>query len=230
MNIVITGASRGIGYSTVKFLVQDTSNKVVVLTRNAPALARRISADPALTGADITVHYLDLQNFSAEDLPKVPTHIDVLINNAGLLINKPFLQLEEEDWLSVFQTNVIGPAKLIRALLPQMGQNRPSCIVNIGSMGGFQGSSKFPGLSAYSASKAALSVLSECLAEELKNSRVISNCLCLGAVDTDMIREAFPGYEAPTSSDEMGKFIADFALNGHKYFNGKTLPVAISTP
>ena len=103
-------------------------------------------------------------------------------------------------------------------------------MVDIVLDGQAQGSSKFPGLSAYSASKAALPVLSECLAEELKDRQVVSNCLCLGAVDTDMLRAAFPGYQAPTSSDEMGAFIADFALNGHRYFNGKTLPVAISTP
>ncbi len=230
MNIVITGASRGIGYSTVKVLAKDKTHKIIVLTRNLEAFSQKINADPAMKDADITAHFLDLQNFTVADLPKITGNIDVLINNAGLLINKPFQQLEDSDWLSIFQTNVFGPAKLIKFLLPKMGQNQPTHIVNIGSMGGFQGSSKFPGLSAYSASKAALSILSECLAEELKNSRVISNCLCLGAVDTDMIREAFPGYEPPISSDEMANFIADFALNGHKYFNGKTLPVALSTP
>ncbi len=230
MNIVITGASRGIGYSTVKVLAQDKQHKIIILTRNIQGLSDKISADPVLKDADIVAHYLDLQHFTAADLPKMPDHIDVLINNAGLLINKPFSQLTEADCSSMFQTNVMGPAKLIQCLLPQMGQNRPSHIVSIGSMGGFQGSSKFPGLSAYSASKAALSVLSECLAEELKGSHISCNCLCLGAVDTDMLREAFPGYEAPTSSDEMGRFIAEFALNGHKYFNGKTLPAAISTP
>lgn len=231
MNIVITGASRGIGYSTVKVFAKDKSHKITVLTRNVQSFLEQIKADPALKDADITAHYFDLQNFSAESCPKILGNIDILINNSGLLINKPFSSLEENDWLSIFHTNVFGPAKLIKFLLPQLGQNNVlSHIVNIGSMGGFQGSSKFPGLSAYSSSKAALSVLSECLAEELKNSLIISNCLCLGAVDTAMIQEAFPGYKPPVTSDEMGVFVADFALNGWKYFNGKTIPVALSTP
>lgn len=139
--------------------------------------------------------------------------------------------MTEADWLAMFQTNVLGAAQLTQSLLPLMGQNgKTSHVVNIGSMGGYQGSSKFAGLSAYSASKGALAILSECLAEELKDKNVKCNCLCLGAVDTDMLQMAFPNYKAPTTSDEMGQFIADFALNGHKYFNGKVLPVSIMTP
>ena len=231
MNIIITGASRGIGFSTIKYLAKDKNNKIIVLTRNIASFLENIKSDADLNNADIEAHYFDLGEFSMENFPHIPVNIDVLINNAGLLINKPFSLLDDEDWLSIFQTNVLGPAKLIKCLLPQMGHNKSAThIVNIGSMGGFQGSSKFVGLSAYSSSKAALANLTECLAEELKNSHIVANCLCLGAVNTDMLREAFPGYAAPTSSDEMGNFIADFALNGHKYFNGKVIPVSIATP
>ncbi|MFT5385828.1 MAG: NAD(P)-dependent dehydrogenase (short-subunit alcohol dehydrogenase family) [Saprospiraceae bacterium] len=231
MNIVITGASRGIGYSTIKRLAKDKNNKIFVLTRNIKSFLEKVKADEELTNSNIECYHFDLEQFSIETFPDLSLNIDVLINNAGVLINKPFSLLEEEDWLSIFQTNVLGPAKLIRYLLPFMGKNTSAThIVNIGSMGGFQGSSKFPGLSAYSSSKAALANLSECLAEELKDSNIISNCLCLGAVNTDMLRAAFPEYKAPTSSDDMGEFIADFALNGQKYFNGKTIPVSVATP
>lgn len=231
MNIVITGASRGIGYSTVKVLAKNKNNKIIVLTRNVSSFLEKMNADNTLKEADITVHFLDLQNFSAENFPKIGNNIDILINNSGILIKKPFSSLEEKDWLATFQTNFFGPVKLIQYLLPLLGQKEtPSHLVNIGSMGGFQGSVKFSGLSAYSSSKAALAILSECLAEELKNSHIISNCLCLGAVDTAMLQESFPDYKPPVTSDEMGAFIADFAINGSKYFNGKTIPVAVSTP
>ena len=230
MNIVITGASRGIGYSTVKSLAKDPAHTIVVLTRSTDELLERIKSEPDFDSSNVSVHYFDLINFTEADVSFLQTDIDVLINNAGRLINKPFEALEDEDWRLSFATNVLGPAKLVRCLLPLLGKNGPSHIVNIGSMGGFQGSSKFPGLSAYSSSKAALANLSECLAEELKDKHIFSNCLCLGAVDTDMLRLAFPDYKAPTSSDEMGGFIADFALNGFRFFNGKTLPVAVSTP
>jgi NAD(P)-dependent dehydrogenase (short-subunit alcohol dehydrogenase family) len=97
-------------------------------------------------------------------------------------------------------------------------------------MGGFQGSAKYKGLSYYSASKAALACLSECLAAEFATSGINVNCLALGAVQTEMLEEAFPGYKAPVDAKTMARFISDFALNGHKFFNGKVLPVAIDNP
>ncbi|MCK7533451.1 MAG: SDR family oxidoreductase [Marinilabiliales bacterium] len=94
-------------------------------------------------------------------------------------------------------------------------------IVNISSMGGYQGSSKYKGLSYYSASKAAISCLSECLAGEFSGTGITVNCLALGAVQTEMFEEAFPGSQAPVSTMEMAQFIVNFALNGNRFFNGK---------
>ncbi len=97
-------------------------------------------------------------------------------------------------------------------------------------MGGIQGSLKFAGLSAYSSSKGAVITLMELLAEEYKERGVQFNALALGAVQTEMLKEAFPDYEAPTSAKDMAKYIADFALNGNSIFNGKVLQVSNSTP
>ncbi|MEM1122345.1 MAG: SDR family oxidoreductase, partial [Bacteroidota bacterium] len=126
--------------------------------------------------------------------------------------------------------NLFGAVQLVQALLPKLRQAKPAHIVNIGSMGGVQGSSKFPGLSAYSASKAALANLTECLAEELKDDNIRTNCLALGAIQTEMLAEAFPGYEALVTSASMADYLAWFALNGHHFHNGKVIPVAVSTP
>jgi NAD(P)-dependent dehydrogenase (short-subunit alcohol dehydrogenase family) len=160
-------------------------------------------------------------------LTLMPT-IDILNNNAGLLINKPFELMTDMDFDELFKVNVKAPFILISSLLPFF--NRNAHIVNVSSMGGLQGSAKFAGLSLYSASKGALAVLSECMAQEFVDRSISVNALALGAVQTEMLNQAFPGYTALLKSTEMATFIADFALNGHKYFNGKILPVSVSTP
>ncbi|MBC8344458.1 MAG: SDR family oxidoreductase, partial [Bacteroidetes bacterium] len=136
----------------------------------------------------------------------------------------------EQDWTSIFSVNLFGPVKLIRKLSPYMGKIQTSHIVNISSMGGFQGSVKFPGLTAYAASKAALSNLTEVLAAEFQDKNIKVNCLAIGSVETSMLANTFPDYKAPLTASEMADFISDFSLQGYKYFNGKVLPVALSTP
>ncbi len=155
--------------------------------------------------------------------------IDFFINNAGFLVNKPFLELKEEDIAQAYQVNIQSSFASTQAILPKMLINGGH-IVNISSIGGYQGSVKFAGLSAYSTSKAALVSLTELLAEEYKETKVKINCLCLGAVQTEMLEEAFPGYQAPLSAAKMAEYIADFTLNQHQWMNGKVIPVSLSTP
>ena len=153
---------------------------------------------------------------------------DIIINMAGNLITKDFLEFSNEEARVIMETNFFGPATLIRILKPLMSSG--SHIVNISSMGGYQGSSKYRGLSYYSASKAAIACLTECLANEFFEFGISVNCLALGAVQTEMLSEAFPGYKAPVNAKQMAEYISEFALNGNKYFNGKILPVAMSNP
>lgn len=153
---------------------------------------------------------------------------DILINNAGALVNKPFTELSLDDWRAQIDSNLISAVNITKQLLPHFNTN--AHIVNISSMGGFQGSAKFPGLSAYSVSKGALSILTESLAVELKEYQVSVNALCIGAVHTEMFEQAFPGMEAPVSAEEMGAYIANFSLSGATFYNGKVLPVALEDP
>lgn len=197
------------------------------------ALSRK--PDPVATLRLDTVSHFPFDITSASDIEKVAKFIarqwkevDVLINNAGLLLNKPFEETTASEFESVYAVNVFGVAGLIRAVLPFMNQG--GHVVNISSMGGVQGSAKFPGLSAYSSSKGALITLTELLAEEYKTKGPSFNVLALGAVQTEMLEEAFPGYQAPLSAQEMAAYIQDFALAGHQYYNGKVLPVSKSTP
>jgi len=234
MNIIITGASSGVGFEAVLELTLTNQHQVIALARSEDKLTRLLEIAKGLNpectlypvAFDI-VHddYADLKQFIAA---RFNGKIDVLINNAGMLINKPFAQLDETDFVEMLQSNYLGHVRIIQAMLPLMASG--GHIVNIGSMGGYQGSAKFAGLSAYSASKAALHVLTECLAQELAEQNIKVNCLALGSAQTEMLEKAFPGYESPVMAFEMGKYIADFALTGHKFFNGKILPVALSTP
>ena len=155
--------------------------------------------------------------------------IDVLINNAGKLVNKPFLELTSDEISSCYQVNVIGVMQTVQAAIPKMIETGGH-IVNISSMGGFQGSVKFAGLSAYSTSKAAVCSFTELFAEEYKETKIKMNCLCLGAAQTEMLEEAFPGYIAPVSAEKMAEYISDFALNANQWINGKIIPVSLSTP
>ena len=154
--------------------------------------------------------------------------VDVVINNAGALINKPFEEISAEEFQKIYSTNVFGVVGLTQKLLTFM--KKDSHVVNISTMGGVQGSVKFPGLSAYSSSKAAIITLTELLAEEYKENGPSFNVLALGAVQTEMLEEAFPGLEVPLSARDMAEYIANFSLTGHKYYNGKLLQVSNSTP
>lgn len=154
--------------------------------------------------------------------------VDVLINNAGRLLNKPFSETTAEEFENVYKVNVFGVAEITKAVLPMMGKE--GHVVTVSSMGGVQGSMKFPGLSAYSSSKGAVITLTELLAEEYKETGPSFNVLALGAVQTEMLEEAFPGYKAPVTALEMATYIKDFALTGQKLYNGKLLQVSNSTP
>lgn len=231
MKIIITGASRGIGYQTVLRLCETGRHHILAISRDEKKLDE-LAAFCRINYPESEVFpcALDLRqgDFSAiEQAVKTDLEgLDVIIHNAGSLINKPFEALTWQDWQDIYQVNLFSPALLTKSLLPFLKESENAHIVNIGSMGGFQGSSKFPGLSAYSSSKAALANLTECLAEELKPYSIKVNCLALGAVQTEMLAEAFPGYQAPTTAAQMAEYIAYFCLNGHHYFNGKILPVA----
>lgn len=227
MNVVITGASRGIGFELTKLFLKQ-GETVFCLTRNTDALD--VLAGPGLHCFSTDLSSQDSINNAVEYINAEVDHIDAVIHNAGSLVNKPFNEITYEELAGVYQVNTFAPFYLTQQLLPLLGIEKRSHIVTISSMGGFQGSMKFAGLSAYSSSKAALAGLTECLAEELKDKNISVNCLAIGAVQTEMLAEAFPGYEAPLLPDQMAEYIYEFACKGHRYYNGKILPVSLSTP
>ena len=223
--VIITGTSRGIGFELVH-LFAHAGYAVLALSRNAKPASN-------LTFENITALSFDLNK--TEDYERVTafvekewSHVDILINNAGTLLNKPFSDTTFEDFQQVYNTNVFGVAELTRHMIPFMSKS--GHVVTISSMGGVQGSVKFPGLAAYSSSKGAVISLTELLAEEYKETGPSFNVLALGAVQTEMLEEAFPGYEAPNTAAQMGAYIFEFSKTGQQFYNGKLLQISSSTP
>ena len=224
-HVVITGTSRGIGLEMVKLFAKD-GHKVLALSRNT---------EPVESLKLKNVHSISCDISREDSLEEVDAYlrsewknVDVLVNNAGAILNKPFLKSSVEEFKNIYNTNVFGVVVIIQKILPLMPAS--GHVINISSMGGVQGSVKFAGLSAYSSSKGALITLTELLAEEYKENGPAFNVLALGAVQTEMLEEAFPGYKPPMSAIQMAEYIVDFSLNGQKYYNGKLLQVSNSTP
>jgi short-subunit dehydrogenase len=229
MNIIVIGGTRGIGKELVLIMAQDINNQILVTGRNAEVLKSLSSRFKNVYTLPLDLSAFDVKiELFRKTVNNYFRQVDILINMAGFLVAKEFADIDNTEARMMMEINFFGPASIIRVLKPLMSQG--SHIINIASMGGFQGSAKYKGLSYYSASKAALACLSECLAEEFKESGISVNCLALGSVKTEMFDEAFPGYKAPLSAMEMAGFISDFAFKGHKYINGKIIPVALSNP
>jgi len=223
-NVIITGTSRGIGYE-LALQFANAGHKVLALSRKIP--------EALLQHENITCLSADLADAGSlaeagAVISKAWKHVDVLIHNAGALLLKPFEEITAEEFEYIYKVNVFGVAALNRVVLPFMGKG--SHVVTISSMGGVQGTMKFSGLAAYSSSKGAVTTLSELLAEEYKEKGIAFNVLALGAVNTEMLQEAFPGYEAPLSATQMADYVYNFALTGNTYYNGKVLQVSSTTP
>ena len=223
-NIIITGTSRGIGYE-LALQFANAGHNVLAISRKTP--------QELIDNKNITCLSVDLSN--EEELQQVENFlshswkkVDVIVHNAGSLLLKPFGEITSQEFENVYKVNVFGVANLTRICLPYL--QKGSHVVTISSMGGIQGSMKFAGLAAYSSSKGAVITLSELLAEEYKERGISFNVLALGSVNTEMLQEAFPGYEAPLSATEMADYIYNFALTGNKYYNGRVLQVSTTTP
>tara|TARA_B100000809_G_scaffold149298_1_gene146827 strand:+ start:38669 stop:39349 length:681 start_codon:yes stop_codon:yes gene_type:complete len=224
-NVIITGTSRGIGFELAQIFANNNCN-VLALSRNDSTLNKINHTNITTLAIDITKgdELKEIDNYIQQNWEQV----DILINNAGTLLNKDFADTSTNDFMDVYKVNVFAVAALTQIALPYFVKN--SHVVTISSMGGIQGSIKFAGLAAYSSSKGAVITLSELLAEEYREKGVAFNVLAIGAVQTEMLAEAFPDYQAPIKPSEMATYIFDFATTGNKFYNGKVLQVSSTTP
>lgn len=235
MKILITGASRGIGASVARSFSAEANMQLFLVSRNEKSLDElKTSINKETPGSEVHIFPLDLTKteniiFLIREISKITDRIDRIVNNAGYLAKGEFSEIGLKEINRSLMVNYIAPSLIIKESMDLLRKAEDPHIVNISSMGGFQGSAKFPGLSHYSASKAAIAVLTECLATEFKG-KISVNCLAIGSVQTEMLAEAFPGFKAPLKPDQMAEFICNFTLESHKYLNGKIIPVSLSNP
>ena len=223
--VIITGTSRGIGFELAKQFAHNNFDVLAISRNEKPLNELRIEN---ITSISVDISDKDdlkrVQNFVSNEWKEV----DILIHNAGFLIKKPFTELTKEDFLKVYEVNLFGVVELTQLMIPYL--KRGSHVVTISSMGGIQGSLKFPGLAAYSSAKGAVITLSELLAEEYKEQGIFFNVLALGAVQTEMLAEAFPDYKAPLQAHEMADYIYTFSTTATKFHNGKVVQVSSTNP
>ncbi|MFN8165844.1 MAG: SDR family oxidoreductase [Bacteroidia bacterium] len=243
MDVLITGASSGVGRALTEYFLNSSDMHVIAISRNHSKLDELFRSAEAMGKANrLSIFAGDIREekflqsvYSA--LEREGRRVRFIVNNAGKLIRKSFRELTAEQWQEIYSVNVFAVASVVRIFYPMLITGEAlhqsafcSHIVNIGSVGGVQGSIKFAGLSAYSSSKGAMSVLTECMAEEFKQERIAVNCLALGSVQTEMFSDAFPGFSAAVGPGEMAGYIGEFVMKGHCFFNGKVLPVSFQTP
>ena len=236
MNIIITGASRGIGAETAKSLACKYNVNMILIARD-PDKLERLAEDIKQQYPQTTIYPYAFDLKDPTHLKELLVfihskwdHLDILINNAAFLKHTPVTEMEVDDLENHYSVNLFSPFMLIVKLFNLLNKSQIKHIINVGTMGAVQGSKKFSGLSAYSSSKAALANLTEMLAEEWKAYDVRVNYLALGAVSTEMFKEAFPGKRASMAPEDIADYIAEFAVSGWQYFNGKILPISKSTP
>lgn len=224
--VLITGASRGVGRAlAIKFI--NEGHHVVAVARSADALDNLKQQCNQSRGVLHTV-IKSISDFELKDLPDSIDEINILIHNAGKLVAKPFLEISRDDLKEVYETNVFAPFIMTQQIFPLLSKD--AHVLVVGSVGGITGSVKFPGLTAYSSSKGAASILTEVLQAEFSETDLTFNCLALGSVQTEMLEEAFPGLKAAATPRQMADYIYNFALNAPAVVKGKTVPVSSSNP
>ncbi len=236
MDILITGASRGIGAALTRVFAVKGDHQIFILARNKENLemlafqCTKLNKNTRVVPVISDLSLINELEGTAEKILSLTSSIDILVNNAGMSLRKSFEEINIKEAEAMMAVNFYAPATLIRLLIPALSISGRSHVVNIGSMAGFQGALKFKGLSMYGSSKAALASLTEALSIEYKDRGISFNCLAIGAVQTDMFQEVFPEFKAPLYPDKMAEFIAEFSLNAHKYLNGKVIPVSLANP
>lgn len=223
--VCITGAGRGIGLALVTLFL-EAGHQVIAVSRNAAQIKVAANCESRLTrlSANITTEEgIDAIKKQIADLGR----LNVLIHNAGQLTYKPFTEIAYLELEEIYRVNVFAPFMLTQALIGLMDKCHT---ISISSIGGVEDSLKFPGLTAYSSSKAALNCLTQMWAEEYKDSEHVFNCLALGSVETEMFREAFPGVKASCSPEEIASYIYNFDKSAPSVQNGKIISVSKSNP
>lgn len=222
--VIVTGASRGIGLATAARFHSEGAN-VALFARNADRLAK-------IADGEERYHPVAGDVSSKEDVDRLFDECietfgepHILINNAGIVEGAEVSEMSERVWDQHFDVNVKGVFLCTRRAVPLMRSAGGGSIVNVASISGVLGPSKFPGFSAYAASKAAVIMLTEALAPELGPQGIRVNCVSPGSVETDMFASVAPGVEADMQPEEIASTIAWLCSSEARPVNGQNIHV-----
>ena len=232
---LITGGSRGIGFAIAKTLSENGAS-VVITSKNSEKLniaKSKISNSFGIT-CDIKKTN-EVKNVVDETIKKFG-RLDILVNNAGIFPKiKKLHEIDENEWDEVLDVNLTGQFRFTKEAIPHL-QKTSGCIINISSDAGLKAYQGF-NADAYSASKAALIVLTKCWALEYAKDKIRVNCICPGVVDTDMTKPflknqkdiEFMNNEHPLGRigqpEEIGKAVLYFVSDDASWVTGAILTV-----
>lgn len=217
--VLITGGGSGIGAACAEEFLRR-GRPVVVVGRTASRL-RSVKGALALAG-DVGDEAFARRAFAAAR--RRFGSVDILVNNAAHLVKKSFVDTTAAEWDETMRTNLRGPFLFSREFLRAAKPGR--AIVHIGSLGGVQGTQKFPGLSAYTVSKHGVTGLAAAMAVEARPLGVAVFCVAPGAVDTAMLRKAAPGLKAGAIPSDIARVVADLAESARPdLLSGAVIPL-----
>ena len=232
--VLITGAGRGIGATTARRFANAGAN-VVINYAHAESSARQLAAEIEASGGSTLLYQADIAqalqvNAMVEKVISTFGGCDVLVNNAGLSIDKPFIELEEADFDAAYQVNLKGPFLLSQAVARKMLASTGGVIVNVSSNTSFSGR---PNAANYLSTKAGLNMLTKCMALEL-GPKIRVNGLGLGFVDSDLVRQLYADEAIEnvkqttplgrmTSAGETAEFILLLASSKTAFVTGQTI-------
>ena len=184
--VIVTGGSRGIGTAIVKELAKD--NNVVLNYNNSEEAAKKIQKELKEKGINIEIFKADVSK--REEVKALVQYtldkfknIDVLVNNAGIAQEKPFVDITDKDWEKMIQVNLNSVFYCSQEVLENMIHNKKGCIINISSIWGITGGSCEVH---YSVAKAGIDGMTKALAKELGPSNIRVNSIAPGIIATDM--------------------------------------------
>ena len=232
---IVTGGSRGIGFAIAKILSENGA-LVVITSKDSEKIKK---AEAQITNSfGITCDIKkksEVQNALKQTIEKFGK-LDILVNNAGIFPKiKQLHEIDEEEWNEVLDVNLTGQFRFTKEAIPHL-QKTSGCIINISSDAGLKAYQGF-NADAYSASKAALIILTKCWALEYAKDKVRVNCICPGVVDTDMTKpfmktqkdKEFMNNEHPIGRigqpEEVAKAIMYFASDDASWITGAVLAV-----
>ena len=195
--VIVTGGAGGIGGATCRRFATEGA-KVAVFDMNLEA-AEQVAADIRAAGGQAAAFKCDITDRAAVDAAVAATEaqlgpVDVLVNNAGWDVFKPFVKTVPAEWSKLIDINLTGALHMLHAVLPGMSERKSGRIVNIASDAARGGSS---GEAVYSACKGGLVALSKTLAREHARHNITVNVVCPGPTDTALLAGVAEGARDP---------------------------------